>query len=315
MDDNSPNVQLFHSDVYRILEQHRFNAHCVLTDPPYAMGENGFMGYEWDKRSPAMDPKFWRLLSDNILPGAIVLCFSSNLKAHKMVAAAEKTGFELLNTIVWARTTTFKMGRPHPEFPDYKTGKQAIRPGHEVILVLQKSPGHLSQTACLSQYGTGGFNQNAADILKYNVITHNKHSISQIHPFYSTESPNAVPDVIYVPKVSRRERDEGLHNLPVDNYGIYQIMRQGPKPVYRRNPHPTVKPLTLTRFLAQLIVPPPTFQSTLLVPFAGTGSEMIGGITAGFYNVYGIEIEEQYVEVARQRIEHFTGIQCKITPG
>jgi len=44
----------------------------------------------------------------------------------------------------------------------------------------------------------------------------------------------------------------------------------------------------------------------LIVPYAGTGSEMIGAVLAGWDEVLGIEREQEYVEIAGQRIAHWT---------
>ena len=86
-------------------------------------------------------------------------------------------------------------------------------------------------------------------------------------------------------KASRREREAGTDG----------------------NTHPCLKPLDLNRYLASLILPPK--QETprkLLVPFSGSGSEMIGGLLAGWDYVLGIEKEPEYVEIAKARLDHWT---------
>jgi site-specific DNA-methyltransferase (adenine-specific) len=81
----------------------------------------------------------------------------------------------------------------------------------------------------------------------------------------------------YCAKASKRERGEG-------------------------NAHPTVKPIDLMRYLARLIMPPRPVR--ILVPFAGSGSEMIGCMLAGWPEVIGIEREAEYVQIARARLAH-----------
>ena len=74
-----------------------------------------------------------------------------------------------------------------------------------------------------------------------------------------------------------------------------------------RNPHPTVKPLALCRWLATLLLPPAEYAPRrILVPFAGTASEMIGAHQAGWEDVTGIEREAEYVEIAEARWAHWT---------
>lgn len=78
----------------------------------------------------------------------------------------------------------------------------------------------------------------------------------------------------YTAKASRRERGEG-------------------------NTHPTVKPLSLMRWLAKLVTPP---GGVILDPFAGSGTTLLAAQAEGF-DAVGIEREAEYVEIARKRIE------------
>lgn len=65
------------------------------------------------------------------------------------------------------------------------------------------------------------------------------------------------------------------------------------------NIHPTVKPLSLMRYLCRLITPP---NGTILDPFMGSGSTGCAAIQEGFKFI-GIEREEQYFEIALKRIK------------
>lgn len=70
------------------------------------------------------------------------------------------------------------------------------------------------------------------------------------------------------------------------------------------NTHPTVKPLKLIEYLAKLILPAKQGRTKrkLLVPFSGSGSEMIGALRAGWDDVTGIEISPEYIAMAEQRL-------------
>ena len=69
------------------------------------------------------------------------------------------------------------------------------------------------------------------------------------------------------------------------------------------NDHPTVKPLSLCQYLARLILQPPRkTPRRLLVPFSGSGSEMLGSLLAGWDHVTGIELMKEYVETAKRRL-------------
>ena len=66
-----------------------------------------------------------------------------------------------------------------------------------------------------------------------------------------------------------------------------------------------MKPISLTTWLTKLICPPTP--GVILVPFAGAGSEMIGAVKAGWGNVFGIERDPEYAEIARARLAHWCG--------
>lgn len=71
--------------------------------------------------------------------------------------------------------------------------------------------------------------------------------------------------------------------------------------------HPTMKPIKLTEYLSLLILPPTDTAldvngPRLLVPFSGSGSEMLGAKNAGWKNIVGIELNAEYITTARKRL-------------
>jgi hypothetical protein len=73
-----------------------------------------------------------------------------------------------------------------------------------------------------------------------------------------------------------------------------------------RNPHPTIKPLALTRYLATLLLPPAEYAPRrLFVPFAGVASECIGAMQAGWEQVTGVELTAEYIPIAEARVKHW----------
>lgn len=114
----------------------------------------------------------------------------------------------------------------------------------------------------------------------------------------------------YCPKASKHERNAGLDDFPIDRpdkrsgkgLGIWD--KKGIQP--QQNYHPCVKPITLTKYLARLILPPKRSEPRrLLVPYSGSGSEMIGAMLAGWDEVLGIEQDGKYLEIARARIKRW----------
>jgi len=100
------------------------------------------------------------------------------------------------------------------------------------------------------------------------------------------ERLDAANPVRYVPKAGRKERDAGLGGS--------------------RSSHPTIKAISLCRWLATLLLPPPEYAPRrILIPFAGSGSECIGAMLAGWEQVVGIELSEEYCEIGKARLAYW----------
>ena len=83
----------------------------------------------------------------------------------------------------------------------------------------------------------------------------------------------------YTAKASKSERNAGCEN----------------------NSHPTVKSLALMKYLIKLVMPPK--DGLLLDPFAGSGSTIVAA-TSLDYDSIGIELEEEYCEMAHKRVSY-----------
>ena len=115
----------------------------------------------------------------------------------------------------------------------------------------------------------------------------------------------------YTAKASKSERNAGLEGFEDRMGGSLEggnDKRKGDRPQLQptKNHHPTIKPLSLTKYLATLIKPPTG--GRLLVPFSGSGSEMIGALQAGWEYVEGVELTEEYIPIAEARIAHWVKI-------
>jgi site-specific DNA-methyltransferase (adenine-specific) len=119
--------------------------------------------------------------------------------------------------------------------------------------------------------------------------------------------------IVYSSKVSKKERNAGLDALEDQEFsrsvGAQNNNEYGKehigfnKKVITKNPHPTLKPVSLCEYLARLVLPPKReTPRKIVVPFAGTGSEMAGALRAGWDEVVGIEYEEEYCDIAEKRI-------------
>jgi len=108
----------------------------------------------------------------------------------------------------------------------------------------------------------------------------------------------------YVAKASKRDRNEGLEDLPFTKGGSLsggEDKRSGTtnQPT-RQNFHPTVKPTALMEYLVKLVTPP---NGTVLDPFTGSGSTGKAAILNGF-DFIGIEMTEDYLPIIKARLKH-----------
>ncbi len=113
----------------------------------------------------------------------------------------------------------------------------------------------------------------------------------------------------YCAKASRSERNRGLEGLPLKQLaesnkftdcdyrkGNGEITSKG-----HQNNHPTVKPISLMKYIINLLAPPNN--PILLDPFCGSGSTLLAAKELGI-NAIGIEKQPEYCEIARARINH-----------
>ena len=110
----------------------------------------------------------------------------------------------------------------------------------------------------------------------------------------------------YCAKTSRREREAGLNDIPVqkaNKMGSFgdqsDYGRHGDKgTTLLRNLHPTVKPIALFEWLIKLV----TRQGQIILdPFLGSGTTMIAAHKAG-RKCIGIEKEWEYLGIAKRRV-------------
>jgi DNA modification methylase len=105
----------------------------------------------------------------------------------------------------------------------------------------------------------------------------------------------------YQAKASKRDRNEGLEELPLRKSdtrsataaGLWEQM-EAPK----QNFHPTVKPTQLMRYLIKLVTPE---GGVVLDPFTGSGSTGKAALLDG-YRFVGAELTEEYLPIIEGRL-------------
>jgi hypothetical protein len=128
----------------------------------------------------------------------------------------------------------------------------------------------------------------------------------------------------YNPKVSKSERNAGCDDME-DKIKHWHDMENAGKDINNpknylggkithqivKNNHPTLKPIKLNKNILSLFKTPN--EQSIIYPFAGSGSEVIGGIKAGFTSYIGCEISQDYIDIALARIEYWSNFEgCEL---
>jgi site-specific DNA-methyltransferase (adenine-specific) len=310
----SRNFNIIHGDVLdslRSLPEAHFSG--CLTDPPY---ELGFMSKEWDKKGIAHSVEMWSEVYRVLSPGSYLLAFGGTRTFHRLTCAIEDAGFEIRDHLMWLYGTGFPKS------------KACLKPGYEPIVLARKP------SKRVESLNIDGCRLNPGEVTKGNLPASERDMEGRTD--YAVREPkpdhtlgrwpsNVILDkkiathidgglkgasrYYYCTKATQKERNAGLDafadkpSYMVENggKGYYRNGEWHPRTTVTKNPHPCVKPLDLCRWLAKLISP----KGRLLVPFSGSGSEMIGGLQSGWSEVVGIERESEYVEVAKARLAHW----------
>jgi DNA modification methylase len=306
------------------------SVHAVICDPPYGINLNG---ERWDGpaiRESAAITTHRRRLSANqafqewarswaseclrvMKPGAHLLAFGSPRTFHRLASGLEDAGLQVRDTLMWVYGSGMAKSRRLPG------GKgTALKPAWEPILIARKPPqGTIEQT--IRRHRVGALNIDACRIDQRwpaNVLLgHSARCTQQAcvtgcalaaidhadHRTGPTTSKRTPPSrLFFSSKVSRIERDAGCDQLPGHELNLFPNT-QYPAPATTRNPHPTVKPIELMRWLVRLASPK---EGLVLDPFCGSGSTGAAAVLEDC-RFLGIERDSTYVQVAEARIAHW----------
>jgi DNA modification methylase len=305
-------------------------ADAAITDPPYGID---FQGERWDGQAIRKTARrrgrerlsageayqeftcAWAAECLRVLrPGAHLAAFGSPRTAHRLGCGLEEAGFELRDCLLWLYGTGLPKSRRLP-------GGRAtsLKPAWEPILLARKPPaGSIEHN--LQLHGTGALNSEACRVdgrFPANVLLSHSPECDRwscggdcaLRLVDEAAAGTRVPSttlrrasrLFYSPKASRAERDAGCEALPPRALDLFPNAKNGRRPPPATNPHPTVKPLALMRWLVRLLAPE---KGLVLDPFCGSGTT---GCAAALEDrrFLGIEREPAYVEIARARIAHW----------
>jgi site-specific DNA-methyltransferase (adenine-specific) len=177
----------------------------------------------------------------------------------------------------------------------------ALKPAHEPIILCRK-PLDGTYANNVLKHGAGALNINGCRVeggrWPGNVL-------------HDGCLPDPMDRYFYSAKASKADREAGLELFDMHTAGEVTGGRQegsdglnSPRSGAGRtsgakNIHPTVKPTELMRWLCRLVTPP---GGLIVDPFTGSGSTGRGAALEGF-GFLGFELDAQYAEIARARIE------------
>ena len=275
--------------VCRSLPRGYFDA--AFGDPPYGLtsgtgATTGFMGKEWDASVPEVGA--WSEIRRVVRPGGRLLAFGGTRTHHRLSEALEGAGWDLGEVRAWIH------GQGFPKSHDVSKAIDAFLGAEREVVGFNPNSRPNSKVR-----GGAGFDRDldrgkeSAGVQAVTVPS--SPEAREFEGFGTALKPSWEPIV---------SASNGLGRPPI---GVPFLYCAKPSSAERnagldaRNPHPTVKAIALARWLAGSLLP----GARLLVPYSGSGSEMIGALLAGWPEVVGIEADPSYVAIAERRLRHW----------
>lgn len=299
--------------------------HAIVTDPPYGIS---YDAEKWDSDdSPVLQASYWAEALRVCRPGAHAVVFGFPRKTFLVMLAMAQAGWEIRQEMVWL----FGKGTPksvnvaaemaaagiseaeYTKWLGWGTGLTAMQ--ESIVLARKPLDGRLVDNVV--RWGCGGLNIAAT---AYGKLLKDYEGLGRSKDFpmkrvdqkwaatvIGAEGQDVTMSAWYCPKPSVAEKEFGLDHLPLvdviehreDGSAGRQNMRAGAGRLStRHNPHKTVKPVDLMRYMVALVLPT---GGVLMDPFCGSGTTGIGAFlhdpTCTFI---GTDLE--FADLARDRI-------------
>lgn len=269
----------------------------------------GFMGKQWDGGDIAFDPDTWARVLRVLKPGGYILAFASTKGFGRMSVALEDAGFITHPMIAWVFSTGFpKAARIQADgFEAFRYGGQSLKPALEPVYMGQKPfESGLNGTQNIVKHGTGAVNIEGCRVgdvngrWPANLIHDGSDEVIEAFPGAPGALGRVRPDSARKTATVYGQFAGNSASIPRGDKGSaarFFYSAKATKKERAGSKHPTVKPLTLMRYLVRLVTPP---GGTVLDPFAGTGSTGIAALHEEMSAVL-IERETEYQADIRRR--------------
>lgn len=269
-------------------------------------------------------------------PGGYLVSFCAPRMYHRMASGIEDAGFEIRDQIMWVFGSGFpKSHNIGHKVDEYKGWGTALKPAHEPIVMARKPfKGNVANNVL--EWGVGGINVDGCriDTTDYlgggtmggifgNGKEASKPEAGSIGRFPANiifdeeagkilDEQSGITSQGHWPKGKTKgfgefgggeSTYEGVGPKDKEKGGasrFFYCPKSSKKDRNEGNIHPTVKPTDLMGYLIRLITPK---GGLVLDPFMGSGSTGKAAIREGM-SFIGIEREDEYMEIAKSRIEH-----------
>ena len=168
---------LIHADIIdalRGIPDATFDA--IVADAPYGLSiTKSRSAANWDSSAIAFDKGLWSELRRVTKPGGILAAFGHPRTAHRQTVALEDAGWQVFDTIAWAKSHGYQAGNRSLEKELRKTGAEALAdelagfgthlsPAYEPISLARNLAVHGSLFQAIANGGAGGLNHDVTRI-------------------------------------------------------------------------------------------------------------------------------------------------------
>lgn len=308
----------------------------IVTDPPYGLN---FMGKHWDRKVP--NHEIWAEALRICKPGSMLAAFGGSRTHHHLMIALEQAGWEIRDVIMWLYGSGFPKSHNKFGLDGYGTALKpshepiilAMKPLDGTFAQNAEKWGLAGINIDASRIATNekitreclGLASSLHEGYKrpYHELAEKKIYGSSIGRWPANlildEEAAEMLDEQTGNSVSKsggnrgdksgwkglKNVERGGHNDSGGASRFFYCAKASPSERNRGceegNIHPTIKPLSLMRYIIKLLAPPGN--PILLDPFAGSGSTLIAAQELGIESI-GIEINPEYCIIAKKRLSH-----------
>jgi site-specific DNA-methyltransferase (adenine-specific) len=314
---------------------------------PHARMSRGFMGQTWDGGDVAFRPETWAEVLRVLKPGGHLVAFSGTRTYHRMACAIEDAGFEVRDQLAWAYGSGFPKSHNLGDGwgtalkPSWEPIALCRKPmeGTNAANMAKWSVGGLNIDACRIDLADGeplqgglsgdyerldtqekgwGFKRvdRPAGLGRWPANLCHDGSDEVVAGFPDSDGAAAAVGPQYGPKSSVNAYGDWGPRQEMQPRGdsgsaarFFYCAKATSDERGEGNNHPTVKPVSLMRWLVRLVTPK---GGTVLDPFMGSGSTLIAA-DAEQFNAIGCELSPEYAAIAERRIRDAAGMFADIT--